>query len=90
MLWKTQRAARALPVRTLPILTLLILGLGGSPSLARDINIEIWCPDVNRDLFVDARDVQLLMEVWGQSCPTHPEDPHDTCPADVNHNGVVG
>jgi len=69
--------------------TLFALLLTASALEARDLFIEIWCPDLNEDGWVGFRDVEQLVSVQG-SCPTQPWSSDDPCPEDFNHNGVVG
>ena len=68
----------------------LWMALAGSLAQGRDINIEIWCPDISGDLQVDGEDVTILVAAWGQSCPTQPGSADDDCPEDVNGNGSIG
>lgn len=60
-----------------------------SPLEARDIVLEIWCPDLDGDEEVGFSDAALLVAAQGP-CPTLPGDPDDDCPEDFNGNGVVG
>ncbi|MCH9650638.1 MAG: hypothetical protein K0U98_20555 [Deltaproteobacteria bacterium] len=69
-------------------LSAVALSLSLSTAQARDIDDEIWCPDITEDGKIDFDDVRRLTLAEGP-CPGGVADP-EVCPEDVNHNGFVG